>query len=366
MGIFGVLGHFKVIESIIRNQPNMIFMRHILVTCSILLCCFSSQAAELRIAFSSCYEQDKYNLPIWQAIKDKQPDVFVFLGDNAYIDSDDPNKFTADYQALFANPGIQALKKDTDIMAIWDDHDYGDDDGGKHFAAKDIAKAAFVKAFNYPEINNLPKEQGIFHSRTLTLGNKKVRLIMLDTRWYRDDLLLHNLSEDDRWAFELGPYKPHTQTDKTLLGNEQWQWLEKIMAEPVDLNIIATSIQFISEYTAWEIWANFPHERQRMLDLVSKHGLGKTLFISGDVHRGETSMMEFNDTQLFDITAGPLSSLAYPAKPNVHRYGGAFIEYNFGMLTVAEVDGALSVTSGLYNTNGEVLETFKVPVQGKE
>ena len=344
----------------------MISMRHIILSCSIMLCGISSQAGELRIAFSSCYEQDKHNLPIWQAIKDKQPDLFVFLGDNVYIDSENPNKFTADYQALFANPGIKALREETDIMATWDDHDYGDDDGGKHFVAKDISKAAFVTAFNYPEINNLPKDQGIFHSRTLMLGDKKVRLIMLDTRWYRDDLLLHNLSEADRWAFELGPYKPHTNTDKTLLGREQWQWLEKTMAEPVDLNIIATSIQFISEYTAWEIWANFPHERQRMLDLVSKYALGKTLFISGDVHRGETSMMKFNDEMLFDVTAGPLSSLAYPAKPNVHRYGGAFIEYNFGLLTITKINDALTVTSGLYNSTGQILETFDIPVQGKQ
>lgn len=344
----------------------MISMRHIIVLCNIVLCSYSLEANELKIAFSSCYEQDKYNLPIWQAIKAKQPNVFVFLGDNAYIDSEDPKKFTADYKALMANPGIQALKEKTNIMAIWDDHDYGENDGGKNFAAKDIAKAAFIEAFDYPEINNLPKEQGIFHSRTLMLGDKKVRLIMLDTRWYRDDLLTHNLSEDDRWSFELGPYKPHTQTDKTLLGSEQWQWLEGIMAEPVDLNIIATSIQFISEYTAWEIWANFPHERQRMLDLIRKHSFGRTLFISGDVHRGETSMMELDESALFDVTAGPLSSKAYPAKPNVHRYGGAFIEYNFGMLTITETDGALSVKTGLYNNTGDVLEEFAVPVQAKE
>ena len=43
----------------------------------------------LKIAFSSCYEQDKYNLEIWQSIQSKQPDLFIFLGDNAYIDSDE-------------------------------------------------------------------------------------------------------------------------------------------------------------------------------------------------------------------------------------------------------------------------------------
>ncbi len=344
----------------------MISMRHLFALCVFLFVQQSFQADELRIAFSSCYEQDKHNLPIWTAIQNKQPDLFLFLGDNAYIDSEDPKKFAADYEALFANPGIQALKESTDIMGIWDDHDYGENDGGKHFVAKDIAKKAFIKAFDYQELHDIPKDQGIYHSRTLTVGGKKVRLIMLDLRWYRDDLLTHSLSEDERWAFELGPYKPHIDTSKTLLGDAQWQWLESLMAEPVDLNIIATSIQFISEYTAWEIWANFPHERQRMLDLIRNESYGQTVIVSGDVHRGETSMMELGDMPLYDFTAGPLSSKAYPAKPNVHRIGGAFIEYNFGMLSISVKDDQLTVKSGLYNINGETLEEFVVPVLNKD
>ena len=50
----------------------------LLFTLVVILLFSESYAQELKIAFGSCYEQDKYNLPIWQAIQSKQPDMFIF------------------------------------------------------------------------------------------------------------------------------------------------------------------------------------------------------------------------------------------------------------------------------------------------
>ena len=319
-------------------------------------------ADTLRIAFGSCFEQDTNDPEIWQSISAQDPDLFLFLGDNVYVDSDEPEKFTRDYGTLLGNPGVRQLMNQTDILAIWDDHDYGLNDGGKHFTAKETAKRAFVSAFNYPEINNIPDGQGIYHGRTVALADKTIRVIMLDTRWYRDDLLEHQLSEEDRARFELGPYRPHWDTSKTLVGAEQWAWLEETISKPADLNIIVTSIQFISENTAWEIWANFPHERQRLLELIRLHAYGKTVFLSGDVHRGEASAMQLNDWMLYDITTGPLNSETYPGKPNIHRVGEVYSEHNFGMLNIAIENNRLSVSAGLYNTQGKLLGHYEIPL----
>ena len=38
-----------------------------------------------RIAFGSCAEQFK-SQPIWKAVVEKRPDLFLFLGDNIYAD----------------------------------------------------------------------------------------------------------------------------------------------------------------------------------------------------------------------------------------------------------------------------------------
>ena len=43
----------------------------------------------MTIAFGSCVHQDRPQ-PIWSAVLADDPDVFVFLGDNIYGDSEDP------------------------------------------------------------------------------------------------------------------------------------------------------------------------------------------------------------------------------------------------------------------------------------
>ena len=82
-----------------------------------------------RIAFGSCSHQDKPQ-PIWSEVLAADPDLFIFLGDNIYGDSEDAQVLAAKYQKLAAVPGIQRLRESTEIIAIWDDHDYGQNDSG--------------------------------------------------------------------------------------------------------------------------------------------------------------------------------------------------------------------------------------------
>ncbi len=77
-----------------------------------------------RIAFGSCAKQTKPQ-PIWDAIVKAKPDVFIFLGDNVYIDSRNIADYKPAYDLLAAKPGFQKLRATTPILAIWDDHDFG-------------------------------------------------------------------------------------------------------------------------------------------------------------------------------------------------------------------------------------------------
>lgn len=320
-------------------------------------------ADQYRIAFGSCYHQDRYNLALWENMISRQPDLFIMMGDNVYIDSDDPARFEKVYAQLDANPGFQKLRQNTAIMATWDDHDYGSNDGGKEFHGKQISKNAFVKFFNYKELHSLPENQGIFHSRTVSLGDKTIQVIVLDSRWYRDPLLKHRLSKKDREQFQLGPYRPHLDDRSTLLGSDQWQWLEKTLARPADLNIIVSSIQFLAENTAWETWVNFPHERNRLLKMIDKYAPAKTVVLSGDVHRAEFSAMPVEDWTLYEITSSGLSANIYPAKPNIHRIGKAFSVYNYGFLTVDSGEKGFTVKAGLYDGLGNRLAEHTIPLK---
>jgi len=82
-----------------------------------------------RIGFGSCAESSKPQ-PIWDAIHERQFDLFVFLGDNIYGDTRDMAVLRAKYAEFAAQPGFARLRAETPIVAIWDDHDFGENDAG--------------------------------------------------------------------------------------------------------------------------------------------------------------------------------------------------------------------------------------------
>lgn len=84
----------------------------------------SSENADFTIAFGSCNRQDLLQ-PLWVPIIANRPDVFIWGGDNIYADTEDMKKLERDYQIQKENEGYQKLLSSTNILATWNDHDYG-------------------------------------------------------------------------------------------------------------------------------------------------------------------------------------------------------------------------------------------------
>ena len=109
-----------------------------------------------RIAFGSCYGIFDKTSDIFQTIAQDEPDVFVWLGDAAYIDSpQDFSPMPATYikerfQMTKDVPGYQALLKQSKIIGVWDDHDFGTNDGGKDFEFKDQNRELFLDFIDEP------------------------------------------------------------------------------------------------------------------------------------------------------------------------------------------------------------------------
>ena len=102
-----------------------------------------------RIAFGSCARQDKPQ-PIWDAVVATRPDIFLSLGDNIYGDTQDMAVMKKKYDMLAAIPGWQKLKATCPILATWDDHDYGVNDGGAEYPKKDESQQLFLDFFASP------------------------------------------------------------------------------------------------------------------------------------------------------------------------------------------------------------------------
>ena len=98
------------------------------------------------IALGSCAHQRK-SQPIWDSILQKSPEVFLFLGDNVYADTEDMDEMRAAYAMLAEHEGYQRMKETCPILAIWDDHDYGVNDGGAEYPMREGAEKVFNEFF---------------------------------------------------------------------------------------------------------------------------------------------------------------------------------------------------------------------------
>ena len=319
-------------------------------------------AAPSRILFGSCSHQDK-DIPIFNAIIKAQPEIFIFLGDNIYGDTEDMASLQSKYQKLGAKPGFKQLKEQAQLIAIWDDHDFGANDAGKEYSQKEASREIMLNFWEEPQDSlRRSREDGIYTSYTYGQGDKSIQVILPDLRWNRDTI--DHVSRSDyskvRKPKNMGPYKAHSDPNASMIGEKQWLWLEAELQKPARIKVIGSSLQFLADFTGWESWANFPADRQRLLTLIKKYKVNGLVIISGDTHWGEVSYYaEDLDYPLWEVTSSGLTQEWKNVSPNKHRIGAFTNTVNYGGLNVDwEKDDPL-VTLGLYDERGEVVNEHR-------
>jgi len=287
------------------------------------------------IAFGSCGHQN-HDLPVFNTIASLGPDYFIFLGDNIYGDTKRMDVLRDKYKRLGEKPSFKNMKLATKILATWDDHDYGWNDSGKEYPFKKESKEIFLQFFEEPVESVRRKHEGIYHEEIIEKDGHILQILLLDNRSFRDKLKPYNknFKHDKRFDFYTKDYQPHTDTTTTLLGEEQWKWLDQALAKKADIRIICSGTQFGIEWNSYEAWANFPHEQRKMLRLIEKNKANGVFFITGDVHYAELSKLETNFYPIYDFTSSGLSSTWSFATPNSNRIKGPMMENNFGFLEI--------------------------------
>jgi alkaline phosphatase D len=282
-----------------------------------------------RISFGSCADHERPQ-PILREIIARSPDLFVYLGDNIYGDTEDMQVLREKYQLLADKAEFRALRRACPTLAIWDDHDYGVNDGGRHYPMKAESREVFLDFWQEPADSARRSHPGIYHEHQFSNGERTLQLLLLDTRTFRDDIRPRQEAPDFK-----NDYRPHEEHGPTLLGEVQWKWLEECLRTPADLRIVATSIQFGHSYNGWESWTLFPHERERMIEIIRRTGANGVVFISGDVHWGEINRQEVpGGYPLHDVTASGLNRDWDTIEPSTRRLGPAVPEYNFGSIEI--------------------------------
>lgn len=308
------------------------------------------------IAFGSCGHESKPQ-PILSIAADHQPDVFVFLGDNIYGDTKIMDTLSAKYQRLGIKSEFKELWNKTQVIATWDDHDFGWNDSGRHYPFKAESKNIFLDFWKADSTDIRREREGIYTSYFYEGEGKTVQIILLDTRTFRDNLLKYDndpIVDTTEYHYHLD-YSPHHTPDSTLLGTAQWQWLEDQLKIPADVRIIGSSTQFGISWNGYEAWANFPKEQQKFLNLIKKTKANGIVFISGDVHYAEISKLETDGLYpIYDITSSGITSTWHFATPNTNRIEGPVMENHFGMIEIDWAAKMPNLTMKIIDISGDI------------
>lgn len=307
-----------------------------------------------KIALGSCFNQDA-PAPIWATLLKLEPDLYLGMGDNIYASTPLQRPIRDQYLKFKKNPDLKQFFEKVPFLTTWDDHDYGLNDGGKENADFDEAKKAYLGAFQV-DARMIPSSQhGVEHSVILGDSGHRIQVILLDTRSYRDP-----------WKKALIPlpgkerYEPTEDTSKTLLGTQQWQWLEAQFDQPAEVRVLVSSIQFLAQGHGYERWGLMPHEQKQLENLLIKKKIKKLILLSGDRHLGEIFHKKITEnTQLVEMTSSGLnksSNIIDETEPL--RIGKLHSVINFGLITIDWSQNKVTLT--LRDEVGTILESFSI------
>ena len=257
---------------------------------------------------------------IFESINAKNPDIMLWGGDNIYLREADWDSKTGIYHRNTHSRAIkelQPLLAKTQNFAIWDDHDFGANDGDRGFYNKYITQKAFKDFWGNKSYGVNPNQQEGIYS-TFNWGD--AQFFLLDNRFFK--------SPNDRITGE-----------KVILGKEQLDWLiDNLTTSNASFKIIVIGGQVLNTVAEFENYSNYAKEKELLLKEIQDNKISGVLFISGDRHFSELSVLNREaNYPLYDWTVSPLTSGAASEKSknenNTNRVEGSFFNQNcFGMI----------------------------------
>ena len=256
-------------------------------------------------------------MPLWETIIQAEPDLWIWTGDIVYADTTDMTALRNKYNRLKNYPMYQEFLEAMPVIGVWDDHDYGLNDGGKEYSMKAESQQVLLDFLDEPKDTIRRNQEGVYTSYTFGPPEKMVKIILLDTRYHRE--------------------KPGFTA--TILGEEQWEWFEnELNSSTAKINIIVSSIQ-VTVYQSFigEQWHNFPQEKRRLFKLIKKSKAKGVILVCGDKHFGTIERARGTRPPIYDITSSGMTHVIdgnAKILANLYYRGKLFADLNFGMIII--------------------------------
>lgn len=293
--------------------------------------------AKFRVAFGSCarvqYDSDQR---IFTAVQALEPDLFLWLGDNIYADSDQPEAIADTYRRQRMVERLQPLLRSVPSLAIWDDHDFGYNDSDARSPVRDASLALFRRYWANPSYGTADTPGVFFQSH---FGG--VDFFHLDGRYHRD------------------PGDKPDGPDKTMLGAGQKRWLKAALkASRAPFKILISGTGWSLAERPGDSFASYLHERNEIFDFIRDQKITGVVCLSGDTHVGEINCIPRADQggyDIYDLVASPLAQTPndkWPDQVPEARMRPVFSKgANFGLLEF-DLTGSPTLTYNLYDVAG--------------
>lgn len=337
----------------------------------------AGEAAAFDFVFGACLGGQGYcrdpetGWAIFNTMAAEEPDFFLITGDSIYSSSACPTpanvagaeapaqtleEFRARYRYHLEDENYAAFLAQTPVYVSWDDHEIRDDYSGVALNSLNPQRLQDGRQsfFEYWPVSPSADETNPYQLyRRISYG--QADFFILDTRSYRDP----NVNWDPH---------PRNLTPKTMLGAEQFAWLQQGLAESqATWKFIVTSVPLSyptgfpqPEVDGRDSWANFSErsgfetELLALLFYIESQDIGNVVFLTGDTHwpfaisydpdrDGQANFYEFGSSPLSAIPLAPAPNVDPTLNPTVLYAEGEFqgTLFNFGQISVAE-DGQLT------------------------
>ncbi|MGB5819354.1 MAG: alkaline phosphatase D family protein [Saonia sp.] len=309
--------------------------------------------SEFTIAFGSCNKNTLDNF-LWDDVLEADPDIWIWGGDIIYADTDDAEKIASMYDAQNKVEGYDLLKAKVPVIGTWDDHDYGLNDGGVEFKGKKESQQVFLDFMDVGKDSPRRNREGVYAAHDYDLPEGQIKIIVLDTRYFRTALTPDTESEKRN--------KPNAYGEGTILGEPQWEWLaDELHNSKAEFNLIVSSVQFLSNEHGFECWGNFPHEVEKLKKIIVTSAAKGVIILSGDRHISEFSKTTIDDLSypLIDFTSSGLTHVYsdFKGEPNPFRVGKVVATESFGLIGIDPK--SKRVYFKMIGNNGKVLEELQ-------
>ena len=300
-------------------------------------------AESIKIGLGSCLDQD-YPQPIWQSIKKEDLNYFIFLGDNVYGDTryGSLRKMKSAYDKQ--KKVLPDFLNNISIFSIWDDHDFGINDGGADYRFKRRAQELYLDFWEISKDDDRSNREGIYFSKNEIFFDKKFKFIFLDTRFFRSKL-----------KGKKSNYIENIEPDATILGNAQWAWLENELKSDFDFLFVFSSIQIIAKDHRFEKWSNFPNERAKLFELLEQFN-DKTILFSGDRHRAGI----YRKNGIIELTSSSMNKPGSSfSETDSYLIGKTYPQENYGVLEILENTIHIKIKDIKGNTLNSIEKSYK-------